>query len=215
MPGTHVVLVRHGQTAHNVSNQISTRSPGGALTALGRRQAVEFAAALADRRATCVYTSHLLRARQTAEIVATALGVPLVVDEDLREFDAGELDGRADLDSYAILDGAMRAWADGKLGIRVGHEGEMGHEIVNRLRGLLYRLHLAHPGDTIVAVTHGGLIEVAVPWVVLNLPRGFGCGSHLGNCSAVDLVVTDSGDVRCEQWEGRSVRMAAPPTKAP
>lgn len=90
---TLLTLVRHGQTDWNFQRRIqgSTDVP---LNETGRDDARAAAAALADRPHHAIYSSPLLRAQETAEIIARELGLhePLLVP-DLREREFGEGEG--------------------------------------------------------------------------------------------------------------------------
>ena len=90
-----LLLLRHGRSEWNAVRrwQGLADSP---LDVLGRRQAAEAGAVLASERHHfgSVWSSPLLRASETGEIIAAALGVGEVrVDDRLREADAGEWEG--------------------------------------------------------------------------------------------------------------------------
>jgi predicted glycosyltransferase/broad specificity phosphatase PhoE len=87
-----VLLVRHGHTAWNGRRHIGWADVP--LDAAGCRQAQEVARALASERVDAVYTSPLMRARDTARPVAEAHGVTPVVLDDLRELRFGDLEGQ-------------------------------------------------------------------------------------------------------------------------
>lgn len=90
---TKLLLQRHGQTALSVERRYSGHGDP-ELTELGRRQAAGAAARLAGvPGVAAVLTSPLLRARQTAEAIAAASGVPLVVRPRLIETDFGAWEG--------------------------------------------------------------------------------------------------------------------------
>jgi probable phosphoglycerate mutase len=92
MTPTTTLLLRHGQTALSVEKRFSgTGDPP--LTEVGRAQAAAAAARLATSGATAVVSSPLRRARETAELVAEALGVELAVEPGLRETDFGDWEG--------------------------------------------------------------------------------------------------------------------------
>ena len=82
-----VCLVRHGQTEWNASRRFLGRTDIG-LDEVGRTQALSFARALPDRF-THVYSSPLLRARETA----AALGQPFLEAPELVELHQGHLEG--------------------------------------------------------------------------------------------------------------------------
>ncbi|GAA1553881.1 histidine phosphatase family protein [Kribbella lupini] len=92
MPFESVYLARHSQTEWNTTGRRQGRldSP---LTQLGLRQAHQNAALLRPHPIDAIFTSPLPRARRTAEILATAIGLPVHRLEDLAEVDHGEWSG--------------------------------------------------------------------------------------------------------------------------
>ncbi|MCW3002857.1 MAG: histidine phosphatase family protein [Conexibacter sp.] len=90
----NILLARHGQTADNAGGRIlGRRDPP--LTAVGLAQADHLAAAVRDAGVRAVWTSPLLRARRTAEVVGAALGLEPVVLADLVESARGCWEGRS------------------------------------------------------------------------------------------------------------------------
>jgi probable phosphoglycerate mutase len=185
---------RHGQNEANLSRTLSHRVYDADLTDLGRRQAADLAERLATdpRPVTAIVTSPLRRARQTAEVVAARLGLPVAaVLEDLRELDVGSLDGRRDDDAWRVYEGVLAAWSAGDLAAAFP-AGEDGGTLVARVRrALLAAVALATDGagadgagaDGAVAggpliVAHGGNLRCAVhaltgaPEPPADLPTG-------------------------------------------
>lgn len=198
---TIVVLVRHGQSEHNALGAISTRGPGPDLTELGREQAAVAGESLAGRGVTRVYSSNLVRARASASIIGGILRTgPEVVEEDLREVDAGDLEGCTGRADYERLDAAFVAWRREELEVRIGATGETGREMRDRLARVLRTLGSRHPGETIVAVAHGGLLEIGLPLVVDNLPSTFREGEHLANGACVEAAVDAHASIRSLRW---------------
>lgn len=146
---TRVLLVRHGQSEWNASGRWQGQADP-PLTDLGRRQAMEAAAALGALDA--VWASDLQRAAQTALIIANGLGVgPVVLDEDLRERDAGEWSG--------LTRPEIEERYPGYLAEHRRPPGWEGDEalVVRALRALRH-IGREVPGGDVLAVTHGGLI---------------------------------------------------------
>lgn len=85
--------LRHGETEANAARTIAG-SLDVDLTALGREQARAAAQALVAEPITAIYTSPLKRARETAEPIAEALGLPLNVIDEIAERNWGELEGQ-------------------------------------------------------------------------------------------------------------------------
>ena len=83
-----MILIRHGQTIFNVIFSVTRIDPGvpdPLLTSRGRGQARDIAASLAGKDIARIVASPYRRAIQTADTVARSLGVPLIIDADVRE----------------------------------------------------------------------------------------------------------------------------------
>ena len=90
----HFYIFRHGQTVWNAEGRPQGQHEYPVpLTMEGREQAQKLADKLKDKKIKLIVSSDLLRAQQTGEIVAQALGVPLEFDRRLREVDYGILNG--------------------------------------------------------------------------------------------------------------------------
>jgi ribonuclease H / adenosylcobalamin/alpha-ribazole phosphatase len=85
-------VMRHGQTAASVRGIYSSR-PEIPLTPTGRTQAIRVAERLRGVGLDAIRSSPFDRARETAEAVGRATGIPVLLDERLREIDYGPLEG--------------------------------------------------------------------------------------------------------------------------
>lgn len=187
---TTLVLARHGEAEYESS---TWEVEGGSLTRLGREQAAGLADRLAGRRVAHVWTSTLARAVQTAEIAAAGLGVGVTTRNDLVEFDLGDLAGTPrDTDPCAAPYGA---WLAGDLDLRIPG-GESGTDVVARLRGVLAEIVDAHRGETVLVVSHGGALRLAVP-----LLARLASGPHrIHNCATIEIEADDDGWL-CRSWD--------------
>ena len=88
----NLYMLRHGQTAASRENRFSGSSDP-PLTAVGEAMAQAFAQAYASLKWDAIYTSPMLRARQTAEALCRLTGVQATVDDGLKEIDYGEWEG--------------------------------------------------------------------------------------------------------------------------
>jgi probable phosphoglycerate mutase len=86
-------LARHGETADNKDRRFQGQKDV-ALNDTGREQAGVLAEAAQDHGFVALYTSPLVRARETAEIVGAALGLEPQLDDRLKEVDTGDWTGR-------------------------------------------------------------------------------------------------------------------------
>lgn len=89
-------FTRHGESEANLLREHSNRGFRHPLTSKGREQAAILAQKLVDVPVPQLFTSPIMRAVQTAEILSGTLGVPYESADALREYDCGILEGRAD-----------------------------------------------------------------------------------------------------------------------
>ncbi|MFT8317839.1 MAG: histidine phosphatase family protein [Sporolactobacillus sp.] len=145
---TTICLVRHGETDWNSLGRLQGREDI-PLNERGREQADLVGRFLEKEPFTAIYTSPLLRAKQTAETINRYLGgLPLNVTSDFIEKDYGEASGMtvAERDAH---------FPDGKIpGM------EFFNQIEQRVRHGLSEIEQAHPADQVLLVAHGGLINV-------------------------------------------------------
>jgi len=86
---TRLFLIRHGRSVWNATGRIQGCADP-PLDVVGREQARRLAERLRQGTLVALYTSPLQRARETADIIGQALGVEVVPDERLKEYDVGE-----------------------------------------------------------------------------------------------------------------------------
>ena len=176
-------FVRHGESEANLLREFSNRGLKHGLTDKGRVQALELAAKLQGLTVTKIYTSPLLRAVQTAEILAQAFGIPYAITDALREYDCGVLEGKSDPESWQLYDSVLQDWlAHARWAERI-EGGESFLELQSRFLPLIEHLVDAHQlsNDGIILVGHGGLYRCMLPLVLTNLGAKFGLSHHLSN----------------------------------
>ena len=147
-----IIVARHGEAEYETH---TLTGGGGSLTALGRRQARELGERLVSEKVAAVFCSDLSRAVQTAEIAAAELGLPVRVRERLHEFPAGDYAGQpVEPDPCGEL---CPAWLAGDLEMGVPG-GETGRETADRVLGVLESIADEFRGETVLVVSHGGVI---------------------------------------------------------
>ena len=156
---TVVLLVRHGQTP-TTGKLLPGRAAGLHLSETGQAQAAAVGERLAALpKVDAVYASPLERTKETAGAIAKALGLKVKVDKGLLEADIGEWTGQ-ELKAVSKLP-EWKGVHSYPSGFRFPG-GESFVEMQSRTVGALDRLRKAHPGQTIVAVSHADTIKAAV-----------------------------------------------------
>jgi broad specificity phosphatase PhoE len=180
-----IVLVRHGATDWNLQG----RCQGSAdrdLSEVGLRQAEQTASLLSAEKIHAVYSSHLRRARQTAELISQPHNLPVLIEHGVRELDHGELEGltfNEIKDNYADF---LIRWRSEPAEICVPG-GERLADVAERAWNGLNQIVERHPdAESILVVSHNFPILGIVCRVTgthLNNYRNF----HLDPCSVTRL----------------------------
>jgi probable phosphoglycerate mutase len=168
---TTFVLVRHGERAHSREKRFS--GSGGIdppLSADGRAQAAAVAAALGARGdVDAVVSSPLRRARETADLVGTVLGLDVVVDGDLAECAFGEWEGLTFAEVEERYPDELAAWLGSPAVAPPG--GESFDSVERRVRAARDRLLVAYEGRTVVVVSHVTPVKTLVRLALDAPPR--------------------------------------------
>ena len=168
---TTILLVRHGETDWNLQRRLQGHSDT-PLNERGREQARALAAELADEPIDAVYSSDLVRAHETARIVAEQHGLDVTASDDLRERHFGTWEGLHDDEIEARFPEA----ATGVIG-----DGETREAMSRRVFDALQRIAEQHPDGHVLVVSHGGPLRTVLKH----------CGvdgvERIGNCQVVRI----------------------------
>lgn len=168
--GHAVYLVRHGESEWNVARLTQGQTMHPALTERGRADGARAGAllrdALAARPEARIWTSDLVRAHETAEIIAELTGAAVSPDKRLREQHLGTLEGRGYEETWAA--GEAHDWSDPTLPIA---GGESPADVHHRMAEVVQDARRAAESGPVVLVSHGDAIRVAIAGV-----HGFGPG---------------------------------------
>ncbi len=186
-----VILLRHGETAHNADgNRYCGRTDIG-LTERGLAQAATVYEALKNIPIDAVYASPLVRARKTAEIASG--NRPVTTDERIIEADFGLWEGKTKEEFNTENPELWRQWMKDPQTARAGGTGETGGEIVKRVNSFFEDMLLRHNNQTIMVVAHNG---------INRLYMAYGLGMPLWNYrrleqenSSITLFELDEGNV--------------------
>ncbi|HZC69688.1 MAG TPA: bifunctional RNase H/acid phosphatase [Jatrophihabitans sp.] len=190
---SRLVLVRHGTTEHSVEKRFSGRNAL-PLDELGRSQA----AALATRSygdVAAVVSSPLPRAAQTAEAIASPLGLPVEVIDDLAETDFGAWEGMTFAQIRASDPEALNAWLASPEQAPPG--GESFDAVGRRVRRAREKILAAHPESTTVVVSHVTPIKLLIRFA-LDAPASmlFRLELDTASVSIVDYYADGNASVR-------------------
>ena len=175
-------FARHGQSEANVLRVISNRGLVHPLTELGRRQAAELAQALTSIPITKIYSSPLLRAQQTADIISQRVGLPVLTQSGLEEAEQPYWEELPAAESapFALWDSPWQPTRDTAPNYSAFRE---------QVRQALAEILALHRGKTMIIVTHGGTIGTIVRSLF---------GGH-----AMPVVTENSGVTHLGWREGR------------
>jgi broad specificity phosphatase PhoE len=192
--GTRLVLIRHGEARCNAEGVVGGVLGDGGLTELGRDQARALASRLSRTRelddASALYTSVLGRSIETAGLLAPGLpALRAVADCDLCELHPGEADALSweqMRERYGLPD-----W-DEHPETAFSPGGESWLAFYERCVRVVETLVARHPGERIVCVVHGGVIEQVLKAVTRDEPAAR-LGLRTEHCSMSEIEFDGAG----------------------
>lgn len=173
-PSTRFCLVRHGETDWNGEKRIQGRIDID-LNAAGEAQARAVAAGLRQQAFAAVYSSDLLRAWRTAQIAVAGRRLGVSPTPTLRERDFGVLQGLTPAEASLLSPHAFRHHR----ARTPDYDCETGESLIDfaaRVTAGLQALAERHRGHSVLAFTHGGVLDVvyrAATGRTLDAPRDF------------------------------------------
>ncbi len=159
-----VHLIRHGQSQFNAMGKVQghTNSP---LTLQGHSQARAVGEALKGREISALYTSDLLRARQTAEEIGAILGMAPQPVEGLREVSLGEWEGK-EIEEIRVNDPrTLELWYSAPMEAKIPGAEPLG-AFRERVLATFEEIVGSHPYGEIVIVSHGGVLSVIIAHIL-------------------------------------------------
>ena len=188
----HLYLVHHGDTEYTSEERLQgwIDIP---LNDWGKQQMTELAKELSSLKVDAIYSSSLVRATESAEILQEALQCPVIIEPALRGESHGNLEGLKK-DEYAkdphfihyrSLPSEERIFAS------VGDRGMSRADVARKAIPAIQEICKKHPGKNVVIVTHGGVLRFIhfllgnyTPEQIQEVPHGDllridGDGTHL------------------------------------
>lgn len=160
---TRIYLLRHGQSEANISKVLAGHLDS-KLTDQGRQEAQRRAGSLSGHRIDHFYASDLQRARITAEIIAQQFNKSVSLSPLLRERSFGEYEGVLFDEYLKVFKTKLEAFEalktlEEKLSFKFHSDIESEQEVLARLTTFFRQVVLQHQGQTVLAVSHGGMIR--------------------------------------------------------
>jgi len=193
---TRICLVRHGETEWNAERRIQGQIDIG-LNETGLRQAAAAGRWLKSAGIMALYSSDLKRARTTAEAIGAALGLVPALLPEMRERRYGVFEGLTYAEAQARFPEGYAAFEGRNADYNFEH-GESLRDMYARVTGKLIEIAAAHPGQSVVIVLHGGVLDIVNRFVRrrgLDVQRDF-----LIPNAGLNWITTVDGHWRIESW---------------
>ena len=153
-------VLRHATTDNNVKNLINGRNDTD-INSTGIKEAGIVSLMIKDLKVDQIYCSPLLRAKHTMEIV-NSNHAPVIYDERIIERDAGVMTNK---DAKELN---FSVWYNPDIGVVYGGS-ESFKDMLNRVNEFLVDIEEKHKDDTVLLVTHGGVIK-ALETIIYGYP---------------------------------------------
>ncbi|MFO1380992.1 MAG: histidine phosphatase family protein [Chitinivorax sp.] len=203
---TRFCFVRHGETDWNVQRRLQGHidTP---LNQIGLAQAEATAHGLRGHRFDALYCSDLIRTLQTARYAAQLLDLPIHLRSALRERHFGAFQGLTygEAEHHFPADYARFKVRDPGYAILDDGESLLQHR--ERVQACLLQIAADHPGQTVLIVTHGGVLDIVYRLATgldMAAPRDFGIPN-----AALNWLSHSAGNWQLLQWADQAHLEAA------
>lgn len=150
-PKNSYYLMRHGEAFSNEKAVFETKGdPNNHLTEKGKKQVMDSLSSIKALNIDVIVASPFTRTQETANIVSSFLGIPIVTEERIHEYYMGDFDGKP-VTEY--LDFYKHTYVEFDTRPK---NGETHREMMNRSMAALMDLEKQYEGKNILVVTHGG-----------------------------------------------------------
>jgi broad specificity phosphatase PhoE len=191
---THLYLVRHGENLANLTKEFSYRKVDYSLTPKGELHAAQTADLLADKGIAAIYSSPLRRAYETAAALAARLGQEVVVLEQFRELNVGDLEGQPPTpEAWTAHNEVLRAWRRGELDTAFPG-GENFWSVWTRVSDGYRQIVATYPHDAVAIFAHGGVFATTIKALCPDADLAVLLKQENRNCSITEVAVRLEGD---------------------
>ena len=163
-----VYLIRHGETDYNRDHRLQGVLPV-PLNDKGRLQAEALGQYLKVQKIDAIFSSHLSRAKQTADIVGRALNLSVSEEPLLGEIAFGIFEGLTFSEIQATYPDAYRMWDSGDMSYVVP-DGESRQSAQKRMSKAWDDITAMTDYETIVMMTHGSAMKILLRYMYYRIP---------------------------------------------
>ncbi len=156
---TNIYLVRHGQSIGNLKDTFLGHTDWD-LTDLGKKQAELVPDFFENLAVDGIYSSDLMRAKNTVAPLARKKGLDIILDKNLREIYAGKWEAVKFEDIPKSYPEMWKIWQNAEFDKVCAPEGESGQELLDRVYSALEKIALENEGKNIVIGIHATPIRV-------------------------------------------------------
>ncbi len=193
---TRLCLIRHGETQWNATQRIQGQRDV-ELNALGKAQARAMAEYLAHYPFDALYSSDLVRTRQTAAVLSDQLTQPVILQSELRERHLGVFQGltreQARQQYPELYSQHQQRTLDNSL-----ISGESLRHFNQRIIHALQHMIQQHPEQTLAVITHGGVLD-CIYRQANQLPLSDARHFAIPNCG-INWLQCQQQDWKVRQW---------------
>lgn len=181
-----ILLSRHGETDLNAEKVLQGSGVDPPLNSKGREQAERLSARLENHEIKLVYSSHLQRARETAECVAKRHGLQVTENRDLAEISWGEYEGQKAPDLTEL----HQKWDQGDFDF-AAKNGESPNQVKERAERAIRQIineAIEKEAETVILVAHGRFLRILISWIVHRSLQYMGTVAHYNcNINVIDV----------------------------
>jgi len=193
-------IVRHGETEWNTKGLLQGQGDS-PLTSDGIKQIADLEKELASIHFDHVFSSDLMRAKQTAEILNIERKLAINTTHLLRERAFGKYEGKTREEfqegNRNLIEKFEKLSKEQKWKFKYADDMESNEELITRLLVFLRETAVAYPGKTILVVSHGGALRVLLAHLGYELTKSKGL---IGNGAYIKLL-SDGSDFEVKEMK--------------
>lgn len=164
-----IYLTRHGETEWNEKKLVQGHTDI-SLNKKGEEQAKQLKRELKNIHFDAVFSSNLLRAKDSAKIIVYKKGLSLVLTNALKERFFGRFEGRSLDELRKTLGEAMIVPKEMQKLLKL-YDVESDEDIISRLIPFMKKISIANLNKNVLMVTHGGLLRAFLNFIGFKIPK--------------------------------------------